>query len=93
VFSVFAELTIVFSLRSQMPIWKSPKISKLFGAIITVSAITALALPFIPYVNQVFHLYTLSMIQVGIIFGLTAIYLVANEILKFGLYRNKGLRE
>ncbi len=93
VFSVFAELTIIFSLRSQMPIWNSPKLSNIFAGAIAFFGILALTLPFIPYVNQVFHLYTLSLIQVGLIFGLTAIYLVTNEILKFGLYRNKGLRE
>ena len=93
VFSVFAELTIIFSLRSQSSVWKSPKLSKTFACAIVLFAALALALPFIPIIGAVFHLYALSLAQVGLIFGLTAIYLIANEVLKFILYRNKSLRE
>ncbi|MDB4984060.1 MAG: hypothetical protein JWM20_239 [Patescibacteria group bacterium] len=93
VFSVFAELTIVFSLRSELSIWKSPKLSNILGGVMLVCAIVAIALPFIPVVGAAFHLYALSGAQVGIIVGLMAIYLVANEILKFFLYKRKSLRE
>ena len=81
VFSVVAELTLVFSLRSELSIFKSPKLSKFLWAGLIGGYIIALGLPYVPF-GIVFHLVPLSLAQLGIIGGIIVMYFTANEIVK-----------
>lgn len=88
VFSVLAELTLVFSLRSELSILKSPKISKILGIVMVVCYAIALLLPFIS-IGSLFHLVPMSGLQVGILIGITLVYLVMNEITKRFVFKKK----
>lgn len=89
VFSVLAELTLVFSLRSELSIFKSPKISRILGIVLIACYVIALVLPFLSF-GAVFQLIPLSIIQIGILVGITVLYLVANELTKLLLFREKN---
>ncbi len=84
VFSVLAELTLVFSLRSELSFFKSPKISKALGLVLVVCYIIAIGLPFVHF-GGVFKLYPLTLVQVGMLVGLSATYLLANELVKWSM--------
>lgn len=87
VFSVLAELTLVFSLRSELLILRSPKISNILGGVLTGCYVITLALPYLP-IGKVFHLFPLSGIQVTLLLGITILYLVTNEVVKKLLFRS-----
>lgn len=91
VFSVLAELTLVFSLRSELSIFKSPKVARLLGWALVVCYVIALGLPFTT-LGSVFHLVPLSIIQVLLIVGLTSVYLFGNEVLKWVYRRTQVMR-
>lgn len=88
VFSVLAELTLVFSLRSELSLFKAPKISNILMVIMTVCYIVAIALPFLPF-GSLFHLVPLSFVQLGILLGITIIYLGVNELTKKLVFNQK----
>jgi Mg2+-importing ATPase len=86
VFSVFAELTLVYSLRSEFPIFKAPKISTLLKFGLIGCYIIAGILPFVEF-GKIFHLVALSSTQFSIIILIIAIYLIVNEIAKKLFFR------
>lgn len=86
VFSVLAELTLVFSLRSELSIFKAPKISKILGVVLVLCYAAAIVLPFVG-LGSVFHLVPLTLMQVGILLGVTVVYLVANELVKKVMFK------
>jgi Mg2+-importing ATPase len=90
VFSVFAELTLVLSLRSERPLFKAPRISTIFAAALIICFAAAIALPYLP-VGSVFHFVPLSVVQVAVLFGITIIYLAVNELMKRVLRRHAFL--
>jgi Mg2+-importing ATPase len=81
VFSVFAELTLVFSLRSELSIFKAPKVSRILLYTLISCYIISVTLPFTRF-GELFHLVPLSHLQLVIIFGIIIIYLIVNEIIK-----------
>ena len=81
VFSVIAELTLVFSLRSELSLFKSPKISSILKGVMTSCYAIAIVLPFVPF-GSIFHLVPLSVSQLAILLGITIIYLIVNELTK-----------
>ncbi len=88
VFSVVAELTLVFSLRSELSLFKSPKMSKILGVVLVACYITAIALPFLSF-GSLFKLIPLTVFQIGILIGIAVVYLGANELAKKFLFRKK----
>lgn len=90
VFSVLAELTLVFSLRSELSILKAPSISKILTWILIACYLITIALPYSP-LSSLFKLVPLSGFQVGIIVGVTVIYLFVNELFKW-IERKKKLQ-
>jgi P-type Mg2+ transporter len=86
VFSVFAELTLVYSLRSEFSIFKAPKISQLLKFGLITCYIIAATLPFISF-GALFHLVPLTLNQFIILISLTIIYLIINEITKKLFFR------
>lgn len=81
VFSVLAELTLVFSLRSELPLLRSPKIATALGVVLMLCYGFTLALPYLPFA-RVFHLYPLSLMQVSIIIAVIVLYACTNEAIK-----------
>lgn len=90
VFSVLAELTLVFSLRSELSFLKSPKISKIFGGVLGVCYIIAFALPYLP-IGSLFYLVPLKGFQIMILLGITLIYFLSNELVKRLVFRQKQI--
>ncbi|MBC7766666.1 cation-transporting P-type ATPase [Arenimonas sp.] len=89
VFSVFAELTLVYSLRSELSIFKAPKISNLLKYALIVCYIIAVSLPFMGFAS-IFHLVPLTVNQIILLISVTLGYLIINEITK-KLFFNKHL--
>ena len=90
VFSVFAELTLVFSLRSELSFFKSPKISRVLLGVLGICYVVALVLPYIA-IGSVFHLMPLSLVQVGTIIGIMIAYFGMNELLKWLLFKKESI--
>ena len=86
VFSVLAELTLVFSLRSELSIFKSPRMSKILAFVLVTCYIIAITLPYISF-GSLFHLVPMTMVQVSILIGITIIYLGMNEVAKKFVFR------
>lgn len=82
VFSVFAELTLVFSLRSELSIWDAPRVSILLGGVVFACYAIAIALPYTS-LGGFFQLVPLTGVQVGGIVGIILVYLGANEAVKY----------
>ena len=89
VFSVLAELTLVFSLRSELSLLKAPKLSKPLWVILVICYGIVLVLPFTT-LGSVFHLVPLTLAQIGILLGVTFVYLFANELGKRVLFDKKA---
>jgi Mg2+-importing ATPase len=81
VFSVLAELTLVVSLRSELSIFKAPRISVSLTLALLACLGAAVALPFLPF-RALFSFVPLNTPQLIMLAGLTAIYLATNEIIK-----------
>ncbi len=93
VFSVIAELTLMFSLRSELSIFKSPKLSRSLLFVVLLCFVFAFGLPYLK-LGSVFHLLPLSFAQVGILLGITVAYLCANEVVKKLFYAlGKGRKD
>jgi Mg2+-importing ATPase len=88
VFSVVAELTLVFSLRSELSLFKSPKMSKILGVVLVACYIIAIALPFLSF-GSLFKLIPLTLLQIAILIGIAVVYLGANELAKKFVFKRK----
>lgn len=86
VLSVIAELVLVLSLRSTLSIFKAPKMKLPLALTLCVCACLAIVLPFIPYVNKIFHFVPLPFSTIGYILGTGVLYLIINEIVKYFLF-------
>ncbi len=89
VFSVLAELTLVFSFRSELPLFKAPKMSRILGGVLIICYAVAFSLPYIPFLNSIFHLVPLSAGQALLLVGITLVYLGANEGVKYFIHRKQ----
>ncbi len=82
VFSVFAELVLVFSLRSNKSIRLSPKMSKtLLYAILSCAAVTVV-MPYVPFLQEAFSLRPMPLWMIGIMGSMLVLYVGANELVK-----------
>lgn len=88
VFSVFSELTLVFSLRSELSLFKAPSISKVLGGVIITCYLLAIMLPY-SSVGSLFHLIPLSLIQVSVLIGIVIAYMIMNEMTKKIVFKKK----
>lgn len=86
VFSVFAELTLVYTLRSELSIFKAPKISQLLKFGLITCYVVAGILPFTSF-GTLFHLVPLTLNQFTILISIVLGYLIANEITKKLFFR------
>lgn len=82
VFSVLAELALVFSIRSSRSIFKAPPLSiPLFVGII-VSAILPFFFIYNSFLSSLFKFSVLSMNIVFVLFGMIVVYILINEFAK-----------
>jgi Mg2+-importing ATPase len=82
VFSVFAELVLVFSLRSKKSITKSPKMYRPLLYTITACAAATLAMPYVPFLQNAFSLVPIPLWMVWGMGAILVVYVGANEIAK-----------
>ncbi|MFA7285595.1 MAG: HAD-IC family P-type ATPase [Candidatus Paceibacterota bacterium] len=89
-FSVFAELALILSIRSSRPLWKSPPVSMP----LTIGVVLAFIMPFVLiYQNglaSIFKFAPLSNNTLSVLLTMTLVYIFMNEILKYFL-RKKNL--
>jgi Mg2+-importing ATPase len=79
IFSVMAELVLVFSLRTKLSMFKAPRLSKTLGIALLLSGLAALVFVYLPFLNSEFSLVPLAGHQIGVIALLLVIYVMANE--------------
>lgn len=82
VFSVLAELVLILSIRSQRSLFRAPPLSKALAAGIIVSAIVPFVFVYNRTMAGLFKFARLSPGTVGVILGITVIYIAANELAK-----------
>jgi Mg2+-importing ATPase len=90
VFSVIAELTLVFSLRSEISFFKAPKISKVLLSVLGICYVVAIGLPYMGF-GSLFHLVPLSLVQLGILIGITIVYFGVNEGIKKLMFQRERI--
>lgn len=83
VFSVFAELALVLSIRSSRSIFKSPALSVPLALGIAVSALLPFAFVYISPFAQVFKFSELSVMTISTFIIMIIIYIITNEIAKY----------
>ncbi|MES2224720.1 MAG: HAD-IC family P-type ATPase [Patescibacteria group bacterium] len=82
VFSVFAELVLVFSLRSNRSISTAPKMySPLLYTVLACAAAT-IAMPYIPFLQKAFSLTPIPFWMAGSMAAILVLYVGANEVVK-----------
>lgn len=82
VFSILCELILVLSLRTPLPAWRGPLMSRGLSSALGLCAAVAIALPYIPGVDGLFSLVRLSFNQLGTTVLMALLYFGANELLK-----------
>ncbi|MDB5255152.1 MAG: hypothetical protein JWL92_528 [Candidatus Nomurabacteria bacterium] len=82
VFSVFAELLLVFSLRSEKSIRLSPKIYKPLLYVIALCATVTIAMPYVSFLQVAFSLVPIPLWMVGTMAAILLLYVGANELTK-----------
>jgi Mg2+-importing ATPase len=81
VFSILCELILVLSLRTNRVAWKGSRMSSSLILALGSCALFAVVSPYIPFAS-IFELVPLSLGQISFTIAFTAIYFLANEILK-----------
>ncbi|OGI65744.1 hypothetical protein A2642_05125 [Candidatus Nomurabacteria bacterium RIFCSPHIGHO2_01_FULL_39_10] len=87
VFSVLAELALIFSIRSSRSIFKSPALSVPLFLGIAITSILTFVFVFTGVLSHIFKFSALSAQAVLSLFGLTFLYIISNEIAKFFMRR------
>jgi Mg2+-importing ATPase len=80
--SILTELILFYSIRTSLPWWraKSPGIG---GVLLTVGVmVVTVAVPFIPWAQELFRFSEPSMVHLGIAITLVGMYFVSTEIAK-----------
>ncbi len=90
ILSVLAELALVLSIRSSRSLFKSPALSIPLAMGIVVAAILPFVFVYNNFFSKVFKFGQLSVSQVGILFSIVVIYIIANEVTKYFM-RSKNL--
>ena len=80
--SVLTELLLVFSIRSMMPAWKSGVPSGILTGLTLISMAAAISLPYIPMTADFFGFQPPSFQDLLLIFLMTLLYGMCNEIAK-----------
>ncbi len=91
IFSVACELALVFSLRTTLPMFRAPKLSRSLACALALSGFAAFALMYVPGLNAELSLVPIDGLHIAAILGLTGAYVVANEAYK-NLLRRRGLQ-
>jgi Mg2+-importing ATPase len=85
--SVLTELLLVFSIRSMMPAWKSGAPSGILTGLTLISMAAAILLPYFPMTADFFGFQPPSIQDLLLIFLMTLLYGMSNEIAKKPLAR------
>jgi Mg2+-importing ATPase len=80
--SVLTELLLVFSIRSMMPAWKSGAPSGILTGLTLISMAAAILLPYFPMTADFFGFQPPSIQDLLLIFLMTLLYGMSNEIAK-----------
>jgi len=80
--SVLTELLLVFSIRSMMPAWKSGVPSGILTGLTLISMAAAILLPYIPMTAAFFGFQPPVLQDLLLIFLMTLLYGISNEIVK-----------
>ena len=87
VLSVLAELALILSIRSSRSLFKSPPLSIPLAVGIIVTSILPFIFIYGSDLSSVFKFTALPLSTMIIIFGMTALYMISNEIAKFFMRR------
>ena len=91
VVSLLTEVVVLFSLRTQGPLWKSRPGGLLAASAVAV-AVFACATPYLGPVSRLFGFVPLSASMLAILVGISLSYVVATEIGKLIFYRQRRPR-
>ena len=80
--SVLTELLLVFSIRSMMPAWKSGVPSGILTGLTLISMAAAIFLPYFPMTADFFGFQPPAFQDLLLIFLMTLLYGMSNEIVK-----------
>lgn len=82
VFSVFAELVLVFTLRSNKQLHEAPPVYRPLLWTIIACAVVSVAMPYLSFMQHAFTLVAIPLHMLSLILTMTVIYIAANEYLK-----------
>lgn len=81
--SILTELAFLFSIRTRLPFFKARRPSSLILFLTSAAVATTLVLPFTSFGRTVFHFIPPTAYHLKVIFGLTALYFITSEVVKF----------
>jgi Mg2+-importing ATPase len=84
--SLFTELLILLVVRTRRPLFKSKPGRWLWISSLLVGA-TALVMPYLPWVSQIFSFVPLPALMMALLLAITLLYVVVNEVAKQIFYR------
>ncbi len=88
-FSILTELLVLLVMRTEKPFFKSKPAPVLLYSSLVVAAIT-LALPYLPPLNKILNIESVSPVILLSLFGLLILYIVMTEIAKYYFYNAKS---
>jgi Mg2+-importing ATPase len=86
--SVITELLFLFSIRSRLPIMKAKTPSMVLLGLSFIAFIVSISIPFTAVGRTVFDFITPSLWDIGLIFMIASLYLVATEVVKNLYYKH-----
>ena len=85
--SILAEIILIFSIRSRLPIWKAAPPSKTLVLSCAIASIVTVVLPFTDFGQKVFHFVGPTGKFVAMVMTLVILYFAVTEMVKIWYYR------
>lgn len=88
--SILTELIFLFSIRTKKPMFKATRPSNTIFALTFLAVVSAFAIPFTSWGQNIFKFIAPSFNHIMIIIGVSIIYLFCSELVKLYYYKSKG---
>lgn len=86
--SIFAEIILIFSIRTRLPIWKASLPNRILVIFCVLAIIITVVLPFTSFGQNVFHFARPTFQFLAMVGALVLVYFVLTEVAKIWYYKS-----
>jgi len=86
-FFSFTQLIVILSVRNRGHFWRAATPSRPLMGAMALTAMLALALPYVPVLSHLFAFSALPLSEIGVVVVMTALYLLVLDTVKASYYR------